>query len=341
LSSKNLHDSYRWCRIVLAVSAGLFLFALAGLAIMHKGLPASVRNRRFVAQLAPKGTFPRHFALKQGAKTERVAFLPSFSFLADAQGPIPSYPNFPIGIPGGGGLTTIWSADFETGNTSQWYLPSASADANAGGGEFDSGIAWTTPSQLYAHSGKWSLEMTIITPPVSATRMFRWLEPRTYNNLYYSVWYYFPQTYQPTNFWNVFQWKSKIASTGQDDPFFIVNVGNRSDGSMFLYLFNWQTRQRYTQTVINVPVRQWFNVSAHYVCAADNKGTATVWQDGIELFDVENVVTRYSNGDCQWSVNNYSDAVTPTPTTIYIDDAAIAVQKSGAPPLPPPLHIFR
>jgi hypothetical protein len=216
----------------------------------------------------------------------------------------------------------IWSADTETGSTSQWYYPSTRADGKEGGGEFDSGTATTTASTDYAHSGRYSLKRTITTPPESGTRMFRWLEPHTYNDLTYSAWYYLPQRYRVTNYWNIFQWKSKNSS-GQVDPFFVLNVGNRGDGSMYLYLYNWQQRQTFTQTVKNIPVGQWFNITARYVCAPDNTGHVTFWQDGAQLFDVPNVQTRYSNGDCQWSTDNYSDGLNPSPAVIYTDDAQI------------------
>jgi hypothetical protein len=220
---------------------------------------------------------------------------------------------------------TLWSADFETGDTSQWYAPSTGPNGNEGGGEFNSGQGDSAASRDRAHSGSWSLKMQVTTPPESGTRMFRWKEPQKYPKLQYSAWYYFPQRYSVARYWNVFQWKSK-RSSGQVDPFFVLNVANRPDGSMYFYLYNWQKRQSFTQAVKNVPVGQWFKVEAYYACAADGTGRVTFWQDGTQLFDVQNVQTRYSDGDCQWSVDNYSDGVTPSPTAIYIDDAAI-VQK--------------
>jgi hypothetical protein len=113
----------------------------------------------------------------------------------------------------------LWWSDFEDGNDFAWYFPSTTDDGDAGGGEFDSGTAWSEPSQDYSHSGTWSLKMTAIAPPVSGTRMFRWREPNTYNDLYYSVWYYFPQSYRVATYWNIFQWKSKMYSSSQVDPF--------------------------------------------------------------------------------------------------------------------------
>jgi hypothetical protein len=46
---------------------------------------------------------------------------------------------------------------------------------------------------------------------------------------------------------------------------------------------------------------------------------------------VRDVRTRYpaANGANEWSVNNYGDAVEPSPATIYIDDAAIATSRIG------------
>jgi hypothetical protein len=55
-------------------------------------------------------------------------------------------------------------------------------------------------------------------------------------------------------------------------------------------------------------------------------GQMIVRQDDVELFNLNNVRTRYpaANGTNEWSVNSYSDIITPTPTTIYIDDAVIS-----------------
>jgi hypothetical protein len=54
-----------------------------------------------------------------------------------------------------------------------------------------------------------------------------------------------------------------------------------------------------------------------------------VWQDGTEIFKLEGVKTRYSNGDCQWSVNNYGTGISPSPVVIYADDAIISKTRVG------------
>jgi len=237
----------------------------------------------------------------------------------------------------------LWSANMETGgqDLSQWYFGLNStttpccSEGNPGGGIFNSGIASAGPSFDVAHGGTYSALLKISTPsnPTSGTRLFRWIEPQTYSDLYYGVWYYFPQGYTPTTFWNVFQWKSKGTVEG-NNPFFILNVGNRppgdtNPGAMFFYLYNQNTLTSYSpQTYINVPVAGWTHVQAHYVCDPVN-GHVTFWQDGTQIFDVSSVGTRYADGDCQWSVNNYSDSISPTPATIYVDDAAICSSQAS------------
>jgi hypothetical protein len=220
----------------------------------------------------------------------------------------------------------LWSADFESGNISQWYAPSSGPTGNYGGGEFTTATGYSQMTQSRAHTGRWSLAMTLsATPPESAVRMFRWLEPRAYTKLYYSVWYYFPQQYRVSRYWNVFQWKSKRPN-GAVDPFFVLDVSNHTSGTMSLSLVDWQKQVKFGQSVTDVPIGQWFNVEAMYTCAGDATGHVTIWQDGAMLFNLANVQTRYADGDCQWSVDNYSDGLSPAPATIYIDDAVISLR---------------
>lgn len=230
--------------------------------------------------------------------------------------------------------TILWSADMENSTNpgsglQQWYAPNCCdggdvnppISTNNGGGVFNSGRASAGPSLDFSHAGSYSAKLTVDTAVESGTRLFRWLEPRNSTDLYYRTWYYFPQIYTPSQYWNVFQWKSKHPAG--DDPFFILNVGNRSGGAMYFYLYNWQTRTSYGQNAQNITAGQWTHVEAHYICAGGNTGHVTFWQDGVQIFDIPNVQTRYSDGDCEWSVNNYSNGLSPNPATIYIDDAAI------------------
>jgi len=226
--------------------------------------------------------------------------------------------------------SVLWSADMETGDLSQWSRPDVPGGPNAGGGVFDSGTSIASvDAASVAHSGIHSAKLYISTlnsPGVSTSgaRLFRWFEPESHSDLYYSVWYYFPRRYIPNGnppWWNVFQWKSKRGEAS--DPFFALNVGNRSDGSMYLYLYSQNSKTSYSQAIKNISDGQWLHIEAFYKCAGDKTGHVTFWQDDAQIFDVPNVQTRYPDGTCEWSVNNYSDSLNPTAATIYVDDAAI------------------
>lgn len=230
----------------------------------------------------------------------------------------------------GGPGSVLWSANMETGDLSQWFFPMTGPVGNFGGDIENSGMANAVASTDFAHSGSYSAKLTITTPdtPTSGTRLFRWAEAQTYPQLYYSVWYYFPQSYTPALFWNVLQWKSRhvVSGTAVSDPFFSLEVGALPNGEMYFYLGDDHlntTFQQAAQSPMPVPVGRWFNVQAFYKCDGSGGGEVTIWQDGTQLWDVQNVDTRYADGDCAWSVNNYSSGLTPATSIIYVDDAAI------------------
>jgi hypothetical protein len=229
-----------------------------------------------------------------------------------------------------------WSGNMETGDMTQWFAPATTYGNLNGGGIFNSGIANAVPSNDYAHSGRYSAKLLITTPnnPTSAARLFRWRESENYSAAYYSAWFYFPQVYTPTQFWNIFQFKSKDSS-GNDDPFWILNVGNRpASGNMFLYLYYWQSGTgptpnqvgpaSYSQSLMDLPAGRWVHLEAFLKQASDFTGHVTVWQDGKMIFDQSGVKTKYRGGDNQWSVNNYSNGIVPSTAAIYVDDAAIS-----------------
>jgi hypothetical protein len=108
----------------------------------------------------------------------------------------------------------------------------------------------------------------------------------------------------------------------------ILNVGNRSSSQMYLYLVYGPDLKSYSQELLNLPVQRWVHVEAFYRRATDKTGRITVWQDGILLFDLNNVQTAIAD-NVHWSVNNYTDNIIPNDVTIYVDDAAISTARLG------------
>jgi hypothetical protein len=94
---------------------------------------------------------------------------------------------------------------------------------------------------------------------------------------------------------------------------------------MYFYLYNQNSKTSYDQALKPIPEQRWTRLEAFYVCAGDNTGHVTLWQDGVQIFEISNVQTRYPDGDCEWTVTNYSNRLNPRTAEIYVDDAAICL----------------
>ena len=232
----------------------------------------------------------------------------------------------------------LWSADMETCDLSQW------TKNNTHGGSYDSGNCRRPEngvSEEQAHSGKYSMKLTIDTSVESGCRQFRNQESISGEPLYYSAWFYLPHYFRAANYWNIFQFKSEAG--GLNDAFWVIDLMPRkSNGSLHLIL-RWKGKitgpdsqdplpgtRYFDQTRMDVPIGKWFLIEAFLKQASDDTGQLTIWQDGTLLWDLNGVKTRYPKGDQRWSVNNYSDKLWPNPATIYIDDAVISRQRVAA-----------
>ncbi len=236
----------------------------------------------------------------------------------------------------------------EGGTTSEW-------SAGGGGGLYNSGTHEATVSRDVARGGSASLRARIQTPsePTAGVRAFRWKEPRENRAAYYSAWVYLPQSYTLTGdpergqFWNVFQFKSR-STNGRNDPVWAFYGTNDGNGGIYLRAgWGWGgtalsgprsgdgVSGKYYEPLSRVPlpVGRWVHLQAHLKQSKDFDGALQFWQDGTKLFDFSGVRTSYDNCSynawCaanEWGVNLYSDGMRPNPATMYIDDAAIALE---------------
>jgi hypothetical protein len=225
---------------------------------------------------------------------------------------------------GNGGI--FWSADDGPGGLAQWSL-------NGGGGIFNSGTGTVTLSDRMSHNGHPALALTIrdANGQEQAARIFRWGEnPEA---AYYSAWFYFPEEYHPAQWWNVFQWKSKRdMSADASDPMWVLNVGNLPDGRMRFYLWDAIHGKSYDSQLVNptkpLPVGCWTHVEAFYNRSERNTGQIYIWQDGVELYELDRVQTAVSD-NVQWSLTNYTDRITPSTATIFVAGATISKSRLG------------
>ncbi len=202
----------------------------------------------------------------------------------------------------------VWSADHEEGNLDDWTFPDF---LYAGGGIFNTSepnVQVQADDQL-SFTGAYAARAHIsgaLQGNRRAVRLMRWTD-RPYDDAgtelptkaFYSTWIYIPENYAPTDFWNVFQFKSNDIdlSDGSESGWSTNIEYNRTSGQMELYLFahvpgDGVGGTSYSQTSpIPVPVGRWFHLEAYYAASAEQNGRISLWQDGHKILDVTNVRT--------------------------------------------------
>ena len=75
-----------------------------------------------------------------------------------------------------------------------------------------------------------------------------------------------------------------------------------------------------------VPVDRWFQIEVLVRFARDASGRLALWLDGRPVYDLGNRST--AGGDqLFWAVCNVTRATTPAPLSIYVDDAAMTLER--------------
>ncbi len=258
----------------------------------------------------------------------------------------------------------LWSADNEENDFSDWE-DYGTEHYMSGGGIYTTGDAGDynySHSTTYKYSGSKGVGLTINNAFQSlngdkAVRFMRWCDKPWDqdgqffpDDAYYSVWMYFPYSYNANKYapwdpgdggwWDVFQFKSRNGEGSQ--PIVVLNVDhNDATGDMSFSLHHKTYPNFYssnhTTTVYPqstpIPVGQWIHIEAHFVRRTNNTGKVTVWQDGIQIFNIENIVTKLDSdpdADNSWATTNYTDHIIGGPvdgsSTIYIDDAIVATE---------------
>ena len=126
-----------------------------------------------------------------------------------------------------------------------------------------------------------------------ATRIFRFEE--NLEEAYYSAWYYFPRTFRPNRWWNVFQFKSKTLED-ESVPVWVINVGVIDDNAMAFYATDHINDGVYHQAnAVPIPVGEWVHLEAYVRRSNNVDGQLTVWQNGDEILDIRDVATSINS----------------------------------------------
>lgn len=216
----------------------------------------------------------------------------------------------------------------------------------------DSGLASRTAtgvSTAYAHSGTRSMRMTIdTTMGVAGCRTFlnRYLQewPDAYpDGLYMAAWLLIPRFVRVNGWWQVWQYKVRApsgASVAVSHSLQIVNP--RPNALCFQWTYklgeDLGIRGPYAHddasvkrllATADLPIGRWFHVESYIRPSADYTGRSTVWQDGMQLFDLDQIVTLPPDHRQSWSVNHYGEQLSPARSHLYVDDVVHSTERIG------------
>lgn len=262
--------------------------------------------------------------------------------------------------------TIYFQAHGETADLTEWTA--------SGGGYCDQCCSPDQQSTLCSpvttqhHTGSYAFKLDVADPGsgIQGLKLTRWdygsnpsLGIQLGETYYFSSWYYLGAgyTFADGGKWhNMMQWKTD-GGTSIDNTLFI---GIRYASSVrSIILDHWachvagavpcQTFSGYTQystgqyaqtTPKTVPLNQWFQVETKYFASRTN-GRITVWQDGIQIFDLTssafNTWDSFSTTHTSLtaSATNYMDPTITGQQLMYVDDFYVTDYQVGADTLAP------
>jgi hypothetical protein len=138
---------------------------------------------------------------------------------------------------------------------------------------------------------------------------------------YYGAWYYVPALATTSTNWNLlhFHGGDPSAQHGLWD----ISLVNGASGDLELAVFDFLhglTRQ--AASPVPIPIGSWFHIQFYLKRAADATGEVALYQDGRQLLDASGLITDDTSWG-QWYVGNFAVALTPSDSTVYVDDVSI------------------
>jgi hypothetical protein len=139
---------------------------------------------------------------------------------------------------------------------------------------------------------------------------------------YYGAWYYFPNSAQNMQDWNLFHFEGYNGS--DHHRLWDVSVASSATGELTLYAWDFLRGQRVDPTThVALKIGAWVHVEFLLARAADATGRIALYLDGQSLLDVPNLVTDDTERG-KWYAGNLADSLTPPDSTLYVDDVTLS-----------------
>lgn len=171
------------------------------------------------------------------------------------------------------------------------------------------------------HSGRYAAAFTVQSDAAggSQTRCVR--QGELPNAAYYGAWYYIPEPTSPNANWNLFHFRSgeEFPTRGVLDVSLIAE-----DRELHLAVFGMNhVRIGESMHSASVPFGSWFRVQVYLNRGDGMTGEVALYQDGQQVFEVTDLPNDASPLS-EWYVGNLADDLTPSASTVYVDDVTLS-----------------
>jgi len=183
------------------------------------------------------------------------------------------------------------------------------------------------PSQDVAHRGSYS-GIASFAPMTVTSFSYLFREQPSPPAAYYGAWFFIPAALEVRSWLSLHHFGyHRGANVAETTPLFDFNVYPGPDGNLVAHLYDSTAVANTDQTnPVPVPMAAWVHFEILYRKAADATGRITIWQDGVQILDVPNLVTAPTDL-LQWDVGGGSNDIAPSPATVYFDDATISLTR--------------
>jgi hypothetical protein len=220
------------------------------------------------------------------------------------------------------GSDLTWSADTESADLSQW------AAANAVQLPSDEASVEVTSEQR--HGGRFAVRLVNPANWDNEERGPELLhDVGPVGDAYYSAWFLLPVDHQLAPSLTFLQLKSRDAATGELFNGEQLQLRSVPSGGYVLQVFHNNAGFLLEPVAAQAPLvtaGSWFHVEARF--QPTRGGKLRVWLNGSLSYDLEGR-PELAGTDVVFDVCNVVESATPTPLTLFVDDAAVSASRVG------------
>ena len=140
---------------------------------------------------------------------------------------------------------------------------------------------------------------------------------------YYGAWYYLPASANNNGNWNLLHYQGGVPGQALHG-LWDLSLVNSGDGGLRVTLFDFLGGvPPDAGTAPPLPIGQWVHLEVYFKRAKDATGEVSIFQNGVLAVRYANAITDDTDWG-QWYVGNLANALTPSLSTVYVDDVTIA-----------------